>query len=160
MRDQKEFLPKIRRHPRSQCACDKQAASDIFPYCRQIHDEVVTGCSETILGTDALQERASCHAHVHFGVTFHLAFESPLRLCARFGNKFVREKHSEQQRHQRDHQPPAQEFSGHKLSHSIANAIQSAWPRVGTMSMIKERMTSLSKRREDAFALQKLRKTE
>src|SRR5206468_12875036 len=80
MRDQKEFLPKIRRHPRSQCACNKQAAGDIFPYCSQVHDEVVTGCSETILGSDALQERASCHAHVHFGVTFHLAFVSLLRV--------------------------------------------------------------------------------
>src|SRR5436305_11434967 len=55
---------------------------------------------------------------------------------------------------------PKPRISGHKISHSIANAIQSAWPRVGTMAMIKERMTSVSKRREDAFALQKLRKTE
>src|SRR4029077_3588102 len=115
MRDQEETVPEIRRHPRSQCPCDQQSDSDIFPYCSQIHYEVVTRCGKPIRGCEALPERALRHAHVHFGVTFHLAPESPLRLCARFSNEFARQESSEQQRDEYDHQWATQEFSGRKL---------------------------------------------
>src|SRR6266566_2446047 len=86
MRNQEEFLPKIRRYPRSQCSCDQQPAGDIFPNCRPIHDEIMTDGSKTVLRGDALPTRAFGHAHVHFRMTLHLAFESLVRLCPRFSN--------------------------------------------------------------------------
>src|SRR5205814_7481483 len=58
MRHQEKFLPKIVRHPGSERARDEQTASNIFPYSKQIHDEVVTRSCETILRGDALPERA------------------------------------------------------------------------------------------------------
>src|SRR5437899_12706637 len=54
---------------------------------------------------------------------------------------------------------PKPRMSGHKISQNMANAIHSAWPRAVITSMINAGVGSVSKRREDAFALQKLRKT-
>ena len=92
MRHQEKFLPKIVRHPGSERARDEQTADNIFPYSKQIHDEVVTRSRETILRGDALPERAFGHAHVHFSVAFHFAFESLVRLCARFGYELARQE--------------------------------------------------------------------
>ena len=92
MRDQEKFLPEIRRNPGSYCACNEQAARDIFPNGGPVHDEVVTRRCEAIVRCDALPKRPFRHAHVHFGVTFHLTFESFVRLRARLSNELARQE--------------------------------------------------------------------
>ena len=115
MRDQEKSFPEIFRHPGSKRARDEQTAGDILPHCEPIHHKIVAGSSEAFLGCDALPKCALRHAHVHFGVAFHLAFETLVRLCARFGNEFTRQKHTEQHRDEYDHQRPSQELGGGKL---------------------------------------------
>src|SRR5437867_7462791 len=101
--EQKERLPETFGHPCRQRAGEEQPAGDVPPYRDPVHHEVVADGCETTSGRDALPQRAFGDRHVHLGVAFHRADETPISLTARLFDQLATQERAEQQGQDRDH---------------------------------------------------------
>ena len=110
MLHQEERLPEPFRHPGGQRARDEQAAGDVPPDGRPVHDEVVADRGEAPPREDSLQQRPFGDRHVHLRVPFHGAHETTLGLPASLLDEPGPQERSEEQRQDHDHEQAAQEL--------------------------------------------------
>src|SRR5437773_10142649 len=87
MPDEEEALPELGWHPGGERACQEQAARDVPPDRRPVHDEGVADSGESSRREDPLNQRPVRNRHVHLGVAFHRTDEAALGLLARLAHE-------------------------------------------------------------------------
>jgi hypothetical protein len=102
-------------HPGGERAGDEEAADDVLPDRRPIHDEGMADGGEALARAQALPDGAAVDRHVHLGVALHRAKQSAPGLLTRLLDEAPAQKAPEEEREDDDHERPADELSEGEL---------------------------------------------